>query len=323
MNPIFPWKRKNRSGTYLKYEEGTVVPVEPKKPYYPPFLNENEGEDVPVKDFREIIDGKVDERKGSGVPDPNEAESSGTQEKKQPTGVSHVLMRLFWIALLGCLLYYFVPIFQYFIFETPKWIEQARSVLNGALEGMEDPTDKVVNEVKDKITQHTQEMEKNITDFGKQAIKQPTPSDKPVGLSDDEWLKLLSESQNLKQELVKKLKTLTENHFEGSLSLSRYRLEVKEITTKAKRQKDTLTGYLNTYDTTVTGPTVKALLAEYDQLENWSVALGSVGEADIIPIYNKGVEEQNILTQAYTNAFCSLLSSFGRTYTIQDGVIVY
>mgnify|MGYP001350194665 CR=1 FL=1 len=331
MNPIFRWNRKKGSGTYLKYEEGEVVPVEPKQPHYPPFLDESDDE-ISVKEFKEISGRKQDSdqygfwKRDSGGPDKGGTEHSGNAKPpRNPRGVG-ILMRLFWLAILGILVYYFIPIFQYFISEPPKWFEQTKTGMNKALKDVADATNKATDQAKNKtgeIIQKAGKTSENIANTGKEALKQPDPSNKTVSLSTDEWLKLLSESQNTKQQLVQEVKELTESLLDGKISLSRYRLEMRGITTNTQRQQEILARYMNANDTSVTDSTLKALADEYAQLENWTVALGAVRNDDIVPIYNQGAKEQNALTQAYSNAFCSMLSAFGRPYKIQNGAIVY
>lgn len=306
-----------QKGTYLKYEEGDVVPVESKRPPYPPFLEDSEDEPF-FKTYKDIV--REDTKKDVG-------DVTAHNQSQSRFNFNGVISRLFWFILLGVLIYSSIPIFQYFLNETPALIKQNGKQLEQKITQVTEGTEEVVKQVEREV----KKIEDVAGDISEKNANSPPKLSPPSSsspteshtLSENDWLKLISQNQNAKQEQVKKIQKLTHEYLTGNLSFSRYRLEVKGISTTAKRHQVQLHKMLQNYDTSQVKDTLNVLIAEFSHLEEWSISLSSVPENKLIPVYNDGANKQNELTQVYIQAFSSLLSNFGRSYTIQDGVIIY
>lgn len=330
-----PWDKKSTNdGSYLKYEEGQIVPVESDNPYYPPFLNE-ENEDG-VKKFKDMNPNRTDEAPAEPQPTPSVSRTTRTQnpepQKRQPFKIKKLIMPGIWVIILGGLAYYSVPVFQHFASETPEI---------ATIDGVDDVKDQVTqatNEVKEvaintseQVKEKTQEVAGEVSQgsglvsMAKEnlSVRQSDNTTAAIQLSKEDWLNVISTTQNQKQEYLIALQTATTNLANGNTSHSAYRLNVKGITRQIERLHTQLESSVSGQNLAQTGTVVDVLDIELTDLENLSVSLSSVSERNVVDTFNTGVQEQNELTNSYRESFKSLLSTWEIKYTEKNGEIIY
>lgn len=324
---LFFRKNKRRSGEYLKYEEGDIVPVESNHPLYPPFINGSKKEDNSVKEFREMVKNNKNYNR-------NMDKGINNNQQNKNRRKSNWIFRLVWLAIISLLVYYSIPVFQYFFTETPKLVNQTnigvdRSAVEEIDEGVNElgeNAEEVISQVKDKKEQTEQAVKDSFsktTDLRKQLIEKPDALsvESSDTLSQNEWIHIIASSQNIKQELIQKLRGLVAGLSGGDISHSRYRMELKGISTKVERQLLVIENYKNHSDSPELDRVLNVLSSEYNHLRDWVVELNSVDPSVVVLIFNDGLEKQNVLTEDYKSAFVGLLREFNYPYTIENGVI--
>lgn len=340
MSFIKPWKLENKKkkGSYLKYEEGEVIPVKSKQSHYPPFLDEDEN----VKQFKDIRQKEahrhatkmvenIKENKGNvqkaNVP-PSSPSSSDSKPPKLPLNHS-LIMKLTWLVIIGGLVYYSVPMIRYFSSETPdlpniegtvektkktvqESTEQAKQAAGTVTEATREVTGKVsegaglVNAVKDNLGGNTASEDSNVAQF-----------------SESQWLFIITSTQNQKQENLISLQQYTRALANGEIGQSQYRLLVKGITRKTERLNEKFEENIQGQNLSLTSNVVDALKAELDHLKKVSVSLSSTSEDSVILVFNEEIKIQNTLTEQYKSSLKALLKTYGQDYKEVDGKIIY
>ena len=338
------FNKRRKKGSYLKYEEGEIIPVESKS-NFPPFLNEEE--DDGVKYFKNMVKDEetnhvddlfnnkesVNNIKTNSNPTNNELSKSN----KKAFELS-ILLKLLWLIIIGGLVYYSIPLISYFTSETP----QIPSFENQTAENIQSTIDEyasseTIDTMKDTVSKASDTAEEVISDISKgsglvNAAKEnlkisddifETQPPTSQTFTDEDWLLFLSSVQNQKQELLIGLQHHTKEFADGNLGKSPYRLKVREITNKIERLQSQLLETVKRNDTTKVKDVVLVLNQELESLKSMSVSLSSVSERHIIRSYNEGIEEQNELTEQYKVVFKTLMDNLGKSYTEENGVIKY
>lgn len=348
-------KRKKNKDSYLKYEEGEVVPVESHRPGYPPFLNEK---DDGVRNFKDVFQ----KEKIEDTPTPKQEDESffpefknekGNPNPKKPKWNFSIFKKLIWLMIIGGMVYYSIPIVQYFASEsnrveekniekvtneeskidTSKLDKSVKDGVNKTKDTLEDIKSNT-KETVDNITQKTDEvigdvsqgsglvdLTKGQLSTGNQESREN--QERSGSLTDDQWLSLITNSQNQKQEILLELQNETSAYVNGHISKSRYRLSAKGLAQKAGRIERNLDENTKSIDTSQVDAVIFALQLELDHLQDMSITLSSLSTNSVPVIFNEEVDEQNRLTTEYKEAFMSLLDSFGKTYREESGVIIY
>lgn len=327
---------KRKSNSYLKYEEGEIVSVKPKTPVYPPFLNDKE--ETEVKQFKDIrreeesrhyqvnLRKIEDQQKESGPSSTSSLSNSSPGESPKETRKiitpSLLMKEGIWLMIIGGLVYYSVPMYQYFASETPnlsnvnKTVKETKDTIDKTSEKV-DSASKTLNSAKET----SQKVVNKVTSYTTSV--NPTDDSDIAQLSHDQWLSLFSSLQNQKQEQLVSLQQATSSYVSGQTSLSRYRLQVRGVTTKLERLQNQLEDAKKGQDLSDTGSVVTILDSELSHLENMSMSLSVVSGDSITQIFNTEVGKQNDLTVSYKASFKSLLDKWGIHYTEQNGKIVY
>lgn len=342
-------EKKKKNGSYLKYEEGEVIPVESKNSY-PPFLNDEEENVKHFKDMQQKEDirrhtdsmlkksKRMKEKFASETKTPSSNEPHDFQNKSFKP---FIIIKLLWLLIIGGLIYSSIPLISYFSSQTPE----LPSVIERASDEKEKNKDKedgdfsseTVEAVKSTVSKTAEKAEGVIDDISKgsglvNATKENlTTSEKSSGpsspvtttFSEEQWLSYFSFTQNQKQEQLIALQNYTLAYTNGELGRSPYRLRVKGITNKTERLQSQLAETVKNNDTSAVEPVIIALGRELESLRNMSVNLSSVSERHIVQVYNEGVDEQNQLTEQYKTSFKALLDNYGKSYTEENGVIKY
>lgn len=329
-------KDETTEGSYLKYEEGEVVPVDSRGSKYPPFLNDEE--EKSIKQFKDIIS---DEPNQKGMVDMKKSRDKTqkvkhTEESSNRNGLSKLtlIIRLFWLVVIGGLFYYSIPIFQYFTNEKPDVTDIKRTTsknIDKTKETINDSTKqigKITEEAKDGTKKAFEQVSEGsgIKDMAKSNLKVPDSinvSQGEVEISEDDWLSFLSTTQSEKQEMLIQLHQATNQYINSEISQSRYRLLAKGITRKASRLEKNIDEVFTTNDTTDVDYVLDVLKEGILNLEEMSVNLGSTSSDSLIEVFNRDVDTQNELTAEYRDAFKSLLEQFGKSYNESNGTINY
>lgn len=337
-------KRKNKhNNSYLKYEEGEIIPVSPKG-NYPPFLNEEENYEIKhfnsLKQDDTVInsstedDMKEHETSNNHGSDVKQQNSSNVPRKKNPLAFFN---KVIWLIIIGGLIYYSIPLFAYFTSElpeisTPDYATEElvdNEDISGAVGVMKDTVTDTAAQAEDAIDAISSkgsgfvDKAKESLPTSERVLKQPSTEEQIVSLSNEQWLQFFSSIQNEKQQQLIALEHYTQLYTSGSLKHSQYRLKIKGVTNKIERLEKQLEETISNSDTAIVEPVVTALKDELTSLKRMSVSLSSVSERHIVANYNAGVDEQNQLTEAYKNAFKGLLDIFGKKYAEENGVIKY
>lgn len=321
---IFSRRNRRRSDEFLKYEEGDVIPVESKHPIYPPFLND--ADQNSVKEFKDMIRNEKTPARSKNAPERGMGESR--------TRKTTIFFRLLWFAIICLLVYHSIPVFRYFYTETTKFVNQAGTeIQENTIGGVDETINRVIEdtgkavsalkEKREQLERDARDALLNNPDFDRYDLDQPDgPAvDSSETTSHDGWIDLITSSQNTKQELVKKIRRLTEGVAGVEISSSRYRMELKGISTKAERQLSTIEAYKNNTGSQAVYDTLNALIDEYTHLQDWVVELSSADPSLAVHLFNEGAEVQNRLTEKYKQELLELLKERNYSYTMENGVI--
>jgi len=323
---LLNWKKfKSRETPYLKYEEGEVVPVKPKHSNYPPFLDDEE----PVKNFRDVqreeSKNRENKEKEAGLWRENHSNgnsanlSSSSSESSSPESFlsGSFIMKLFWLVAIGGMVYYSIPMFQYFASKTPDIsnIQKKAEETKYAIEETTGLAEDVSTSVKEgtQKAKETLQAAGEVLNQGKAKVEETLNQQTEFSpLSEDEWLTFIKSVQESKQKALLSLQETTNRYANGEIGQSKYRLQVKGVINTANRLNERIQSTIQGQDLSAVKSVIDALKKEVEHLKIMSVRLSSVSGNEIITVFNEEVPTQNELTLQYKSEFKQLLSRYGR-----------
>ena len=339
-------KEKQEKSSYLKYEEGEVIPVEPKNPNYPPFLEE----DNEVKSFKDIQNNKENEHqsflqnmKDKGANEQTDMSTSfnsaDNNQKKSKLRKFHysLLMKLVWLFIIGGLVYYSIPMLKHFSTETPQigLIEDLTdeskdsSDLDSSISDIKDTivdTSKQVGEIAGNMKEgieETVQQGKAIINQEKEKVETNNSKTTTIQMTEDGWLSFITSIQNEKQKKLIEIQQYTTDLAYGNIRQSNYRLKMKGINKDIDNLLQQVERTTNGQNLSDVEQVIGLLLEELKHMQKMSVGLSSLSTADVVPFFNQEILVQNELTEQYKETFKSLLDKYDRSYKEENGMIVY